>query len=88
MSKIIFRMEIFKEGGEYVSLCSDLNISSYGSTIKEAKNSLIEAVEAFIETCEEIGSLNEVLEEGGFHKIRGRWEPREPVVEQKVIVPA
>ncbi len=48
MQKIIFRGEIFKEGDLYVSICPELNVSSFGETVEEAKHSLYEAVEAFI----------------------------------------
>jgi len=88
MPKVIFRMEIFKEGSVYVSLCPELNVSSFGETIEKAKKALVEAVEAFIETCEEMGTLAEVLEESGYHKRGSVWEPREPVVAEKMTVPA
>ncbi|MFW0860207.1 MAG: hypothetical protein AAGB97_08680 [Dehalococcoidia bacterium] len=48
MQKIIFRGEIFKEGDLYVSICPELNVSSFRETVEEAKHSLYEAVEAFI----------------------------------------
>jgi predicted RNase H-like HicB family nuclease len=60
---IEFRAEIFKEGDVYVALCPELNVSSYADTIDGAKASLIEAIEAFLEECEAMGSLAEVLEE-------------------------
>lgn len=88
MAKVVFRIEIFKEGDTYVSLCPELNVSSFGDTIEQAKQSLIEAVEAFVETCEEMGTLSEVLEESGFHKAGDAWVPREPVVAQKATIPA
>jgi predicted RNase H-like HicB family nuclease len=88
MAKVVFRIEIFKEGDTYVSLCPELNVSSFGDTIEQAKQSLIEAVEAFVETCEEMGTLSEVLEESGFHKAGDAWVSREPVVAQKATIPA
>jgi len=49
LKNIIFRVEIFEEGGHYVSLCPELNVSSFGDTIEEAKKSIKEAVELFLE---------------------------------------
>ena len=47
-----------------VSYAKELDVSSCGKTIKEAKKNLFEAVECFLETAEEMGTLEEILEEG------------------------
>jgi len=69
--EIIYRAEFFKEGDVYVGFCPELNVSSFGNDIEDAKRSLQEAVEAFVETCEEMGTLEEVLEEKEWAKIFG-----------------
>jgi len=73
LKKLIYRSEIFREGDVYVGLCPELNVSSFGDSIDDAKSSLQEAVEVFIEECEEMGTLEEVLEESGLalNKILG-----------------
>ena len=79
---ITYRVEVFKEEDRYVSLCPELNVSSFGDTEKEAESALREAVELFIEQCEEMGTLEQVLEEAGFLRAgapAGRWVTREPV---------
>ena len=89
MKNIVFSSRIFQEGDVYVSLCPELNVSSFGETIKEAKESLIEAVEAFIKECEIMGTLEEVLEEAGFCKNLKPdevWVPREPISEEKMEI--
>ena len=68
MLKVVYRAEIFKEGDLYVGLSPDLNVSSFGDTSQEATDSLQEAVEAFLEGCEELGTLEEVLVESGFRR--------------------
>ncbi len=40
-----------KEGDGYVSLCTELDIASQGSTVEEAVSNLKEAVEGFFETA-------------------------------------
>jgi len=40
---------IERESGSYVSLCPELDIASEGSTIEQARQNLIEAVELFFE---------------------------------------
>jgi predicted RNase H-like HicB family nuclease len=86
MFKIIFRAEIFKEEDSYVALCPELNLSSFGESIEQAKRSLQEAVEAFIEECERMGTLEEVLEESGFSRQNDEWVFRQPVVEERLTV--
>lgn len=42
---------IEREGNGYVSLCPELDISSQGETIEEARGNLREALELFFETA-------------------------------------
>jgi predicted RNase H-like HicB family nuclease len=42
------RVEIFKEDDVYVALSPELNVSSFGETIFEAKESIKEAIELFL----------------------------------------
>jgi len=86
LKKLTFRAEFFQEDDVYVGLCPELNVSSFGEDIEDAQQSLQEAVEAFIETCEEMGTLEEVLEESGFLKEKDTWFSREPVVEERLAV--
>jgi len=83
---IILRIEIVREGDLFVGICPDLQISSFGETIEEARKSVREAVEAFIEECESMGTLDEVLEEAGFTQEAGRWLPRQPVSAELVPI--
>ena len=82
MPKIIFRAEIFEEGNLYVSICPELNVSSFGETVEEAKHSLYEAIEAFIEECKGMGTLDEVMEEAGFIEEHDACTCRRPLVEE------
>ncbi len=86
LKKLTFRAEFFQEGNVYVGLCPELNVSSFGEDIEDAQQSLQEAVEAFIETCEEMGTIEEVLEEAGFLKEEDAWFSREPVVEERLDI--
>jgi len=84
--KLSVRIEIFKEGDVYVALSPELNVSSFGETIEEAKGSIKEAIEAFVEECERMGTLEDVLEESGFLKINDSWESRKPVAEEELAI--
>lgn len=41
------------DNGGYVSLCPEVDVSSQGATIEEARNNLREALELFFETASE-----------------------------------
>ena len=69
MTTISYRAEIFREGDLYVSRCPDLDVSSFGDTVDEARYALQEAVEAFLEGCELLDTLDEVLAESGLSKV-------------------
>ena len=84
--EISVRLEIFKEGDVYVALAPDINVSSFGETMEYAKNSFKEALEAFMEECREMGTLEEVLEESGFTKVGNSWESRKPVAEEQLAI--
>ena len=70
---IQLKLEIFREGDLYVGICPALSVSSFGDSIIEAKESVREALVAFIEECNEMGTLIEVLEESGFIWENGVW---------------
>jgi len=86
MPKMTFRAEIFQEGNLYVGLSPELNISSFGKTIGEARHSLHEAIEAFIEECEAMGTLEDVMTEAGFIKEHDTWVRRKPVAEEALSI--
>lgn len=61
MERIVYRAEFFKEGDVYVGLAPELNVSSFGETLEEARQSLQEAVEAFVEECQRMGTFEELM---------------------------
>lgn len=81
-----FRIELFKESKQYVAIAPELNVSSFGSTQKEAKASLREAVELFLEECKRIGSLEEILSEAGFKIEDKHWRAEDPVAVERMAL--
>ena len=71
MTSIVCTGEIFSEGGRYVGLCRELNVSSFGESPEDARESLHEAVATFLEGCDLLGTLRHVLEEAGFEMADG-----------------
>lgn len=60
-------MKAEPEGGFSV-LCHDLDIASQGETLDEAMANIKEAVELYLESAEELGIMDEVLEKLGLTK--------------------
>ena len=82
VDQIGIRAEGFKEGDQYVAICPELNVSSFGGTAPEAVRSLQEAVSLFLEECHRMGTLRQVLEEAGFSHITTpthQWLPPKPI---------
>jgi predicted RNase H-like HicB family nuclease len=55
------------EGG-YSVFCPELNVASQGESFEEAVSNIKEAVELYIESAEQIGIMDEVLEQLGITK--------------------
>ena len=70
----------FEEGDIIIAHCVPLDVSSCGQNLEEARRNVREAIELFLETCDDMGTLDEVLEESGFVRDGENWIP--PVVLQ------
>jgi predicted RNase H-like HicB family nuclease len=75
-----------RENDLYVGICPALSVSSFGETLLEAKQSVQEALLAFIEECEDMGTLIEVLEESGFILKDGVWMYPQPIAVEIVTL--
>lgn len=80
------KIEIYKEDDTFVALAPELNVSSFGESIEDAESAITEALEAFIDTCREMGTLDEVLSEAGFMQINGHWQKRNIVKAEDVMI--
>ena len=83
MKKLMFKkislpVTIFKEGKSYVAYSPALDLSTCASTYEKAQTNFSEIVEIFIEELVEMGTLDAVLRELGWQKIKSNWQP--PVV--------
>ncbi len=66
MTPSTFEAEIWPEQGKYVARAKHLYVLTCGDTREEAEEALMEAVELFLETAEEMGTLGDILAEGGY----------------------
>jgi len=61
--------EIWKEGDMYVSYCPEVDISSCGENVSQAKRNLIEAIIINIEETKKMGTFEQFLEDCGLEEI-------------------
>ena len=80
MKNVYFDTLIWEEDGVYVSYCPLLDVSSSGGTVEEARKMLKEAVRLFLEEAEKKGTLQDILEESGYH-----LENNQKLVPPKII---
>ena len=71
---ILFTSQVFRERNTYVAYAPELDISSCGLTRNKAEKNLMEAVRLFLEEAENMGTLEQILEESGFVKRKSRLE--------------
>ena len=86
MDRIIYQIEESPTGKAYLAFCPELVISGFGDTPEAARESLKREVSAYLEDCEELGILDEVLIEAGFYDNDEVWmssqvvPPKEPKI--------
>jgi len=77
MRDIAFTTHIFKEGDSFVAYAPELDVSSCGDTADQARKNILDAVQGFLETCADMGTLDEVLDEAGYRHSGSEWLPPE-----------
>jgi len=59
-------VEFTTEGDVIVASCDEIGVYSQGCTGEEAKRNIVEAINLFLITCFEMGTLSDVLKDCGF----------------------
>lgn len=65
-------VSVEREEDVFVSCCAPLDVYSQGDTEQEALDNLIEALQLFLETSMEMGTLPQILAECGFKPTKNR----------------
>lgn len=66
MKSIEFDGVVFQEKDTYIAYCPELDVSSCGKDVDEARQNLKTAVRLFIEEAEKLGTLAQILDEAGY----------------------
>jgi predicted RNase H-like HicB family nuclease len=84
LPEIDFTAQVWKEGPTFVSYSPELDVSSCGDSVAEARTHLREAVSLFLEECSRRGTLEAILAESGFEKRGQSYRPRRIIARAKV----
>ena len=86
MQDFSFTVNIFKEGDTFVAYVPALDLSSCGATDEEARKNIRDAVRGFLEMSAGMGTLDEILREGGFELEGEHWRDPEFVSVDRLAV--
>ena len=83
MDRIVYEIEVRPMGAGWSARCPELEVMAFGDTQEDARTSLRKQVSDYLEDCEEMGILEEVLIEAGFYDNGEAWmsarvEPPQP----------
>ena len=73
MDKIVYQIEESKVGNVHEAVCPELDMTGFGDTPEEAKDALRREVSVYLEDCEKLGILDDVLIEAGFYDNDEVW---------------
>jgi predicted RNase H-like HicB family nuclease len=89
VGEVAFTIQVFREGQAFVAYAPELDVSSAGGTLEEAKSRLLKAVEAFLEEAQRMGTLGDVLIESGYQQTPEGWKAPDLLSQEraKVAIP-
>jgi len=85
MQAIPYTVHTFREGPTFVAYVPELDVSSCGATDDQARKNIREAVQAFLETSAQMGTLEELLEEAGYTRETDGWHAPEFVALDRLV---
>lgn len=68
-----FTVRMLKEGDTFIAHVPELDVSSCGDTEADARRNIADAVQGFLETARDGGTLNDILQEAGYRLENGHW---------------
>lgn len=83
MDRIVYEIEAMRVAPGWEARCPELEVTAFGDSQEDARIALRRQVASYLEDCEEMGVLEEVLIEAGFYDngevwMSARVEPPQP----------
>ena len=86
VDRIVYQIETTRVDSAFQAFCPELIMTGFGDTEEEARKALRREIGLYLEDCEALGILDEVLIEAGFYDNDQVWmsslvePPREPTI--------
>ena len=77
VDRIVYQIEETKSGETIQAFCPELLITAFGDTSEDARAALRTQGSEYLQDCEKIGALEEVLIDAGFYFEDDRWMSNE-----------
>jgi hypothetical protein len=75
--RIVYQIEESKAGASFQAVCPELVITGFGDTREAAREALRAQIAGYVEDCDRMGILDEVLIEAGFYFTGELWMSNE-----------
>lgn len=73
MDRIVYQIEESRAGSGWSAYCPEFQVTVFGDSREEARTALRRQVSDYLEDCEQLGALDEVLGEAGFYDNGDVW---------------
>jgi predicted RNase H-like HicB family nuclease len=83
---MLFTEQLMREGDMIVAYCPELDVSSCGRTVDEARGNLQTALRLFMEEAAKLGTLRQILVEAGYDTDQAEMESPTISVERRKLV--
>jgi predicted RNase H-like HicB family nuclease len=87
-SQLTFTVQFFLEGKTFIAYNPELDVSSCGHSLEEAKKNIRDAIRGFLKSAARIGTLSEILEQAGYVYRRKHWTDPNLIAMDRMSVPA
>ena len=86
--RVVYQVEESWSDKTYQAYCPELILLGFGNTPEEAKEALQLEVRSYLEDCDRLGVLEDVLIEAGFYDDGDRWVSNAviPAHEPKIVM--
>ncbi len=86
--RVVYQVEESQSGKTSQAYCPELILLGFGDTPEEAKEALQAEVRSYLEDCDRLGILEDVLIEAGFYDDGDRWVSNAviPAHEPKILM--
>ena len=86
--RIVYQIQESQSGNTYQAVCPELIMTAFGDNPEAARDALRSQASMYLEDCDELGTLDEVLIEAGFYYDGEAWISNEvvPVKDPNIVI--